>query len=64
MLSNIVGGIPIWIWIVFFVVKVFWVALGGILWVYFFPKVLWNEKIERKYFGNSSGDEQGIETEV
>ena len=46
-------GIPIWIWVVFFLSRIFWVAAGGILWVYFFPKVLWNKKIEEKYFGNS-----------
>ena len=58
-------GVPIWIWVVFFLSRVFWVAAGGILWVYFFPRVLWNKKIEEKYFGNSGtgrqteGDEAG-----
>jgi len=46
-------GVPIWIWVVFFLSRVFWVTAGGILWVYFFPRVLWNKKIEEKYFGNS-----------
>ena len=50
-------GVPIWIWVVFFLSRVFWVAAGGILWVYFFPKVLWNKKIEEKYFGSSPADE-------
>ena len=45
-------GIPIWIWVVFFLSRIFWVGAGGILWVYFFPRVLWNKKIEEKYFGN------------
>lgn len=45
-------GVPIWIWVVFFLSRIFWVAAGGILWVYFFPRVLWNKKIEEKYFGN------------
>ena len=57
-------GIPVWIWIAFFLAKIFWVTAGAILWVYFFPKVLWNEKIEEKYFGSSSGDEQRVEAEV
>jgi len=51
-------GVPIWIWVVFFLSRVFWVAVGGILWVYFFPRVLWNKKIEEKYFKNSGTDRQ------
>jgi len=50
-------GLPIWVWIVFFVSRILWIAVGGILWFYFFPKVLWNEKIEEKYLG-SPGDKQ------
>ncbi len=58
-------GVPIWIWLVFFFSRVVWVAAGGILWVYFFPRLLWNKKIEEKYFGDSSTDKQmeGNETE-
>ncbi len=47
-----IWGIPIWIWVVFFLSRVVWVAAGGLLWVHFFPKVLWNKKIEEKYFGD------------
>ena len=57
-------GIPIWIWVVFFLSRIFWVAAGGILWVYFFPKVLWNKKIEEKYFGNRSADKLTEEGEA
>ena len=31
MLSNIVWGIPVWIWIVFFFSRVFWVVAGAIV---------------------------------
>ena len=51
-------GIPIWIWIAFFLSRIFWVAAGAILWVYFFPRLLWNRKIEEKYFGKSGIDRQ------
>jgi hypothetical protein len=47
-------GLPIWVWIVFFVSRIFWIAAGSILWVYFFEKKLWNKEIEEKYFSNSS----------
>ena len=56
-------GLPIWVWVIFFLAKVFWVAAGGILWVHFFPKVLWNKKIEEKYFGSSPVSKQ-IEEKV
>ena len=57
-------GIPIWIWVVFFLSRIFWVAAGGILWVYFFPRLLWNKKIEEKYFGSSLADNQTEEGEA
>ena len=57
-------GIPIWIWVVFFLSRIFWVAAGGILWVHFFDRVLWNKKIEEKYFGNSLADKQTEEGEA
>ena len=57
-------GIPIWIWVVFFLSRVFWVAAGGIQWVYFFPRVLWNKKIEEKYFGNIPADKLTEESAV
>ena len=57
-------GVPIWIWVVFFLSRVFWVAAGGILWVHFFDRVLWNKKIEEKYFGNSLADKQTEEGEA
>ena len=57
-------GIPIWIWVVFFLSRIFWVAAGGILWVHFFDRVLWNKKIEEKYFGNSLTDKQTEESET
>ena len=47
-------GLPIWVWIVFFVSRILWIAVGGILWFYFFTKMLWNEKIEEKYLGSLS----------
>jgi len=57
-------GIPIWIWVVFFLSRIFWVAAGGILWVYFFPRVLWNKKIEERYFGNIPADKLTEESEA
>ncbi len=57
-------GVPIWIWVVFFFTRIFWVGVGGMLWVYFFPKVLWNEKIEEKYFGNIGTNKQTEGDEV
>ena len=45
-------GVPIWIWLVFLVTRVVWISLGAILWLHFFPKVLWNKKIEEKYYGD------------
>ena len=61
--SKMLWGIPVWIWIVFFLSRVFWVVAGAILWVYFFPRLLWNEKIEEKYFGNTLKDRQVKENE-
>ena len=46
-------GLPIWVWVVFFFSRIFWVAAGGILWVTFFRRVLWSKKIEEKYFGDT-----------
>ncbi len=57
-------GIPIWIWVVFFLSRIFWVAAGGILWVHFFDRLLWNKKIEEKYFGSSLADKQTEEGEA
>ncbi len=56
-------GIPIWIWVVFFISRIFWVAAGGILWVHFFPRMLWNKKIEEKYYGDMLKREQTEESE-
>ena len=47
-----IWGVPIWIWLVFLVTRVIWISLGAILWVYFFSKVMWNKKIEEKYYGD------------
>jgi len=44
-------GVPIWIWLAFFVPRILLIAVIAVLWVHFFPKVLWNKKIEEKYFG-------------
>ena len=45
-------GIPVWLWVVFFISRIFWIVAGGVAWYFLFPKVLWNEKIEEKYLGS------------
>ncbi len=45
-------GLPIWVWVVFFFSRIFWVAAGGTLWVVFFRRALWSKKIEEKYYGD------------
>lgn len=51
-MSWMLWGVPVWVWIVFFMAKIFWVAAGGIVWYFFFDKALWNERIAQKYLGD------------
>ncbi|MDD4876412.1 MAG: hypothetical protein PHQ86_04690, partial [Dehalococcoidales bacterium] len=51
-MDTMLWGIPLWIWLVFFFSRIFWIAAGAIIWVYIYPRFLWNRKIEEKYFGS------------
>ena len=57
-------GVPIWIWLVFFLSRFFFIAVGAVLWVHFFPKVLWSKKIEKKYYGGMLQENQTEEVET
>ncbi len=64
MLGNMLWGVPLWIWAMFLIVKVLKLTIAGALWIHFYSKVMWNDEIEKKYYGDMLKDTQTEKVEM